>query len=596
MLQFFKYVLATIVGLFLFIILGIFLLAGIGAAIGGDSKSTVEENTILKLNLNRSIKDYVPKDDDPLSNLVGSFGDTAPEPVGIVQIQKALANAKVDPNIKGIYLEATMPDAGYANLEEVRNALIDFKKSGKFLYTYGDFFIEKGYYLASVADKIYLNPAGLMDFNGLSAEYTFFKGALDKLEIKPVIFKVGTYKSAVEPFLLDKMSDASRQQSVSFLNSINDHVFQKIAAVRGLNVQQLHNTTDSLKAWEPEGALAAKLITNVGYYSELEATMQQKTSKKADEKLEFVSLSKYLDSKLPLTDKYNASKIAVLTSTGEINTGQGSNETIGSDKFVENLRKLRNDDKVKAIVLRINSPGGSALASDIMWNEIQLARKQKPVVASYADVAASGGYYMGMGTDAIVAQPTTITGSIGIFMMLFNFENFLKNKLGITTDYVGTNAHSEFPSVSHQMSAFENEVLQKSTNQGYEEFTSKAAKGRKMPIEKLKSLAEGRVWSGTQAKQNGLVDQLGGLADAIKLAAQKAKLKEGNYAVRYEYSKKKWYETFFGSNTDDEAEEKLQTKLLTQLLGKHSKLYTQYRNFIQHEGKVARLEYDIELK
>jgi protease IV len=592
MLQFFKYVLATIVGLFLFMFLGFILLLGIGAAIGsGDNKTSVEKNSILKLNLNRQVKDYVPKNDDPLDNLSNVFGSSTPDAIGIVQIQKALANAKIDPNIVGIYLEASSPIAGYANLEEIRNVLIDFKKSGKFIYSYSEYYGEKGYYLASVADKIYLNPAGLMDFNGLSAEYSFFKGSLDKLEIKPVIFKVGTYKSAVEPFLLDKMSPASREQSSSFLNSINDHIFQKIATARGLTVAQIKNTADSLLAFEADGALKAKLVTNLGYYTDIEADMLKKAGKNPDQDLEMINLSKYLDSELPLKEKYNATKIAVLSSYGEIGSGKGTDETIGSDKFVEDLRKLRKDSKVKAIVLRINSPGGSALASDVMWNEIIKTRKQKPVIASYADVAASGGYYMGMATDAIVAQPTTITGSIGIFMMLFNAENFLKNKLGITNDYVGTNAHSEFPSVTHEMSDFEKQVLQNSTNQGYQEFTSKAAQGRKMPLAKLQSLAEGRVWSGVQAKNNGLVDQLGGLQDAIKLAATKAKLKEGNYALRYEYSRKKWYETLMGTDED------VESKLLSKILGSNYFGWLKsYQKFTKMEGLQARLEYDIQLK
>lgn len=591
MLQFFKYVLATIVGIFLFFIVGLFLLAGIGAAFSGDEKTKISDNSILKLNLNREIKDYVPKDNDPFSSLDKAFGNGSPDPLGLVQLQKALANAKVDPKIKGIYLEAQSPVSGYANLEEVRNALIDFKKSGKFIYAYGEYMLEKGYYVSSVADKIYLNPAGLMDFNGLSADYTFFKGSLDKLEIKPVIFKVGTYKSAVEPFLLDKMSPASREQSASFLGSINNFIFDKIATARGISIDQVKRTADSLTAFEPKGALESKLVTNLGYYTDIEAAMKSKLGLKADEKLKFVNVSGYINSKLPLDEKYNSNKIAVLSSYGEITSGEGSEETIGSDKFVEDLRKLREDKKVKAVVLRINSPGGSAMASDIMWNEIQQTRKAKPVVASYADVAASGGYYMGMGTDAIVAQPTTITGSIGIFMMLFNVENFLKNKLGITSDYVGTNANSDFPALNREMSDFEKNVLQNSTNQGYEEFTSKAAEGRKMPLGKLKSLAEGRVWSGLQAKENGLIDQLGGLQDAIKLAAQKAKLKEGDYAVRYEYSKKKWYESLMDSN-DGETD----SKIINKLFGKGAGLVKQYQAFMRMNGLQARLEYNIDLK
>ena len=591
MLQFFKYVLATIVGLFLFLFLGLFLLMGIGAAMSSGDKSSIAENTILKMNLNREIKDNVPADDSPFKSFENAFGGGQPEAVGIVQIKRALENAKVDPKIKGIYLEANNPQVGYANLEEIRDVLIDFKKSKKFIYAYGEYYMEKGYYLASVADKIYLNPAGMIDFNGLSAEYTFFKGSLDKLEIKPVIFKVGDFKSAVEPFLLDKMSEPNKIQSASFLGSINDFVFQKIAEARGITIADVKNTADSLTAFKSKGALKSKLITDLGYYTDVENAIKKTANIKSDTKIKFTTITNYLKSALPITEKYNKNKIAVLSSEGEITSGKGSNDIIGSDKFVEELRKLRDDKNVKAVVLRINSPGGSSLASDIMWNEVQQTKKVKPVIASFADYAASGGYYMGMGADAIVAQPTTITGSIGIFMILFNAHDFMKNKLGITTDEVSTNAHSTFPSVTNEMSDFEKNILQNSTNEGYETFTSKAAEGRKMPIEKLKSIASGRVWSGVQAKQNGLIDDIGGLDKAIEIAAKKAKLKTGDYSVKYAYNKKNTFEQIFESETEE-----AETKLVSKYFGKIASQFQKMQSFTKMEGLQARMEYGLELK
>ncbi|MES2796087.1 MAG: signal peptide peptidase SppA [Bacteroidota bacterium] len=592
MLQFFKYVLATLVGLILFVFLFFFIIIGIGSNLSSsDTNSFIAENTVLKLNLNRTINDNEPADDSPFKNFESVFNGNQPEAAGLAQIKRALANAKIDPKIKGIYLESTMPMTGYANLEEVREALIDFKKSGKFIIAYGEYFVEKGYYLAAVADKIYLNPAGIMDFNGLSADYTFFKGTLDKLEIKPLIYKVGTFKSAVEPFLLDKMSEANRLQTTSFLGSINNHVFTKIAEARGLSVQQVRQTADSLIAFRAKGALSSKLVTNLGYYTDVEKEIKQEINIKSDDKIKFINISKYLKTKLPIEEKYQKDKIAILSNEGQINSGKGSSEMIGSDTFVEEITKLRNDKNVKAIVLRINSPGGSALASDVMWNEVQQTRKVKPVIASFGDYAASGGYYMGMGADAIVAEPTTITGSIGIFMILFNSEKFLKNKLGVTTDYVGTNANSDFPSVTREPSAFESKILQNSTNEGYETFTSKAAQGRKMSIEKLKSLAEGRVWSGIQAKENGLVDELGGIDKAIKLAAKKAKLKDGHYSVKYTTNKKSAFEELFSMNSD-EAEGKFYDKML----GKYSKLVKKANQFTKMEGLMARMEFDMELK
>ncbi len=591
MLQFFKFVFATIIGLILFFVFGFLLLIGIGAAFSSNDKKSIDENTVLKMNLNREIKDNVPNDDSPFKGLENAFGGNKAEAAGIVQIKKAIENAKIDPKIKGIYLEANSPLVGYANLEEIRNALIDFKKSGKFVYSYGEYYIEKGYYLSSVSNKIYLNPAGLIDFNGLSAEYTFFKGTLDKLEIKPVIFKVGDFKSAVEPFLLDKMSEPNRIQSASFLGSINDYVFKNIAEARGITVDQVKQTADSLSAFKPKGALKSHLITDLGYYTDVEDQMKVELKLKSDSKIKFTTISNYLKTELPITEKYNKTKIAILSSEGEISTGKGSNEIIGSDKFVEELRKLREDKNVKAVVLRINSPGGSSLASDIMWNEVQQTRKVKPVIASFADYAASGGYYMGMGADGIVAQPTTITGSIGIFMMLFNAHDFMKNKLGITTDHVGTNAHSEFPTVTNELSAFEKNILQNSTNEGYETFTTKAANGRHMSIEKLKSIASGRVWSGLQAKENGLVDKIGGLETAIAFAAEKAKLKTGEYQVKYTYNQKSFFEEIMNMNSDE-----AETKFLAKKFGKIASLYEKINSFSKMEGLQAKMEYDIELK
>ncbi len=592
MLQFFKYVLATIVGLFLFITLFFLLIIGIGAAFSSDdSSAAISENTVLKLNLNRQITDNQPSDDSPFKSFESVFSGNQPEAAGLVQIKRALANAKIDPKIKGIFLEANMPTAGYANLEEIREALIDFKKSGKFLIAYGEYYLEKGYYLASVADKIYLNPSGIMDFNGLSADYSFYKGTLEKLEIKPLIYKVGTFKSAVEPFLLDKMSEANRLQTVSFLGSINTHIFKNIAKARGISFEKVKQTADSLSAFRAKGALASQLVTNLGYYTDVEAELKKETNQKSGDKIKFINITKYLKTNLPLVEKYQKEKIAVLSSEGEINSGKGSNDMIGSDTFVEEITKLRNDKNVKAVVLRINSPGGSALASDVMWNEVQQTRKVKPVIASFADYAASGGYYMGMGADGIVAQPTTITGSIGIFMILFNAENFLKNKLGITNDHVGTNSNSTFPSVTREPSVFESRVLQNSTNEGYETFTSKAAIGRNMSIEKLKSLAEGRVWSGLQAKENGLIDEIGGIDVAIELAAKKAKLKKGDYAVKYAHNKKSAFEELMNMN-GDEAE----GRIITNIFGKYAAIIKKANQFTKLEGLMTKMEFDLELR
>ena len=428
MLQFLKYVFATIVGLFLFFIIGFFILAGIGAAIGSSSDTvSLKDNSVLKLDLNRPIVENTSDEDDPFKSLGGPFADGA-DNLGMVQLRDGLKRAAADSHIKGIYLQANFPQTGYSTLEEIRNALIEFKKSGKFIYSYGEMFSEKGYYVTSMADKIYLNPSGGMDFNGISAEVSFFKGALDKLDIKPVVFRVGEYKSAVEPFLRENMSDANKVQYASLLGSLNDHIFSQIAKSRNMQVSDLKKVADELTAYKPQGALSSKLVTNVGYYDEFEAEMRKTLKRDADDKIEYVGFSKFMKAESSIKFNDSDNKIAVIVGEGTIVGAKADKGNIGSDDWVAELKKAREDKKVKAIVLRIDSPGGSALASDVMWREVELTKKVKPVIASMGDYAASGGYYMAMAADTIVAQPTTITGSIGIFAQFFNFENFLKNK------------------------------------------------------------------------------------------------------------------------------------------------------------------------
>lgn len=591
MLQFLKYVFATIVGLFLFTIVGFIILAGIGAAVGSSSEATsLKDKSVLKLDLNRPIVENASDDENPFKSLGGPFADGA-EDMGLVQLRDGLKRAAADSHIKGIYLQANYPQAGYSTLEEIRNALIEFKKSGKFIYSYGEMFSEKGYYVTSVADKIYLNPSGGMDFNGISAEVSFFKGALDKLDIKPVIFRVGEYKSAVEPYLRENMSDANKAQYNSLLNSLNDHIFAQIAKSRNIQVADLKKVADELTAYKPQGALSSKLVTNVGYFDEFETALKKEVKVDEDDKIEFVGLSKFLkaESAIPYNDSDN--KIAVIVGEGAIVGAKADKGNIGSDDWVAELRKARDDKKVKAIVLRIDSPGGSALASDVMWREVELAKKVKPVIASMGDYAASGGYYMAMAADEIVAQPTTITGSIGIFAQFFNFENFLKNKLGITNDRVNTNAHSDFPTVTREMDEFEKAWFQKSIENGYETFTSKAAKGRKMSIDKLKSLAGGRVWSGIEAKQNGLVDELGGLEDAVKIAAKKAKLKDGDFKTRFYPQPKNFFEELFDKK-GDEAE----AKILQAQFGDLAPYVKQLKDLKAREGVMMLMPEVIEFK
>ena len=531
MWQFFKYTLATLMGLFLFLIISILMIVGIGAAMsGGESEFEVKENSILKLDLNRPIVENAStEEDNPFATIPNPFFEST-EKIGLIQILSALERARIDNNFKGIYLDVSFPMAGYAKLTEIRNALEKFKRSGKFIYAYANSYSEKAYYIASVADEAYLNPSGLLDFNGISVQYMFYKKAFDKLEIEPLVFRVGQYKSAVEPFIRENMSPENKMQTQSFISSINREVFSKISLSKKISANKLNQIADSLLAMNPVHAEKLGMI-KLGYWDQFESLLKSAVKIKEKSDLTYVKLADYLKAKNPIKAVEGTDKIGVLVAEGEIVGSRGGDENIGSEDFVKELRKLRDNKSIKAIVLRIDSPGGSSLASDEMWREIELAKKVKPIVASMSDYAASGGYYMAMGTNTIVAQPTTVTGSIGIFAQWLNIDRFLSNKIGITQDYVNTHANSNFMNSLGELTEFQKSVIQNMVNQGYETFTSKAASGRKMSIEKLKSLAGGRVWTGIQAKEIGLVDELGGLDVAIEIAAKKGKLKPGAYKV-----------------------------------------------------------------
>jgi len=587
MRQFLKYVLATLVGLFIFGFVGFMLLVGVSAALSSGDKTVVKSNSVLRLNLDNPIREQSVDNPFKMFEPFNSDGDV----LGLIEIRQALEKAKDDDNIKGIYLESQYPQAGWATIEEVRNALLDFKKSKKFVYSYNEVMTEKGYYLASVADKVYMNPAGDLEWNGLDAELTFFKGTLDKLGIKPEIFKVGDFKSAVEPFIRENMSDPNRLQVKSFLSSINNHMVAEIAKSRGVRTDSLQRYADNLTIQTPADALKHKLISNVGYQDELESLIKKELGVADKKKVEYVSLGKYSDAESTDDGEGNSSKnrIAVIIASGDINSGKSGDNNIGSETVAEEIRKARLDDKVKAIVLRVNSGGGSALASDVMQREVDMARKVKPVIGSMSDYAASGGYYMLMGCTKIMAQPNTITGSIGVFSLLFNTESFFKDKLGVTYDRVLTNANADFPSVTHEMSPFQKQTLQRSTERIYRVFTGKVAAGRKLPIESVLAIASGRVWTGSQAKANGLVDELGGLDDAIKLAAKTAKLDNDDYKVKYP-RKKDFVEKLLSSMSDSE-DSKIQTQL--GYLAPYVKYLQKLKTM---EGVQARLPFEMEIR
>ena len=593
MLQFFKFTFASMIGFLLALLVGIALIAGIA----GSAKDTpeIDDNSVLHLKLNTLITERSAE--NPFDDLDLPIATGEPTSLGLVEILQGIKDAKEDTKIKGIYLNSKTVSAGFASLQEIRDALIDFKKSGKFIVAYADYYSEGAYYLASVADKIYLNPQGMMELNGLSSEVTFIKGTLEKLEVKPMIFKVGDFKSAVEPLFLDKMSDPNRAQVTSYLNSVYDFYLKNVALSRGIDLKDLTILSDSMTVRMPEDALKYKLITHLGYEDEVEDEMKKSLKLTEKQKITTVSISKYIKSQADKTRGTSANRVAVLVADGEIVDGKGQKGEIGTE-LAEELRKLRKDDKVKAIVLRINSPGGSALTSDIIWREVLLTKKVKPIIASMSNVAASGGYYIAMACDTIVAQPNTITGSIGVFGVLFNAENLLKNKIGVTTDRVSTGVYSDLGNPTHSMSETEGKIIQNSVERIYEDFTSKAAKGRKMTQDDLKKVASGRVWTGAQGKENGLVDVLGDFNAAIQIAAKKAKI-DKDFSLRYYPAKKDFLQTLLNKSTETKANvssNAVQTAMKQEM---GEELYQQYQTIQKlknMKGVQMRLPFDLTIK
>lgn len=588
MVQFIKFTFAAIIGtivglgLLFFIMLGFF---AIIAASSGGEVTAVAPNSILHLNLNTVIKERV--EDNPLEDLdLPSELVTASSGIGLFDLKEAIKKAQNDSNIKGIYLETGMISAGFATLQEIREALIEFKKSKKFIYTYGDVYGENAYLLASVADKIFLYPQGSMEFNGFYSERMFYTKMLEKVGVTPEVFRVGEFKSAVEPFLLDKMSPASRLQTESYLNSIYGFYLQSISESRNISVEELKNIASKMSIRNAGDMLQAKLVTDTAYYDQVEAELKKASGSGEKEKIKLVGLKKYMNVPDPEA-KYNESKIAVIVGEGDIVDGDGDEGSIGGDKIAAEIRKARNDDKVKAIVLRINAGGGSALASDKMWREVILAKEKKPVIASMGDLAASGGYYMAMACDKIVAQPNTITGSIGIFALLFNAQDLLTNKMGLTFDGVKTGNFADIDGFYHRsFTDGERQVLQNSVNQGYDDFTGKAARGRKMNIDSLKRIASGRVWTGEQAQGLGLVDELGNFEKAVEIAEKAAKLNKGEYALKFFPQKQSFVERFLktGENT-------LKERALRNELGQFYPLYKELQRMKVMQGVQARIPY-----
>ncbi|WP_025142927.1 signal peptide peptidase SppA [Pedobacter jeongneungensis] len=588
MREFFKYLFASMLGFFLsmviiFIICFVIIVGAI-SSIDSDKTVIVSNNSVLFLNLDQAITERTPK--NPFGNLP-IVGSEEKDGIGLNDFIKALQKAKTDDNIKCVYLNVSSPNAGYATLREVRNALIDFKKSHKKIIAYSEVYTQGAYYLASVADKVYLNPEGALEFKGFSSELTFFKGTLEKVGVEMQVIRVGNYKSAVEPFILDKMSDYNRKQVTAYVGGLYNTFLSDIALSRNIQKDSLYTIADNYKVQQPQDAVNFKMIDALKYKDQILEELKGLSGRTRGENIRSVSINDYAKNNTDTGE--GKDKVAVIYANGEISGGEGSDNQIGSERISRAIRKARLDDDIKAVVLRVNSPGGSALASDVIWREIVLTKKEKPVIASFGDVAASGGYYIGCAADSIFVQPNTITGSIGVFGIIPNFQNLMTNKLGITFDGVKTGKYADIMATNRPMTEGERFIIQNELNRIYSGFVSRVADGRKKSKAYIDSIGGGHVWIGTDAVQIGLADRIGSFNDAIKAAAKKAKLKKYK-VVEYPDVIDPW------KSLMDEGTDKIKTYYTKQELGDNYFLYQQMKKVIASSGIQARMPFEAVIK
>jgi protease IV len=586
MKEFFKYVLATVVGIIAVSIIGFFLFFMIiGILISSTEKQvTVQNNSMLVIDLESQIVDRAPN--DPFQDLdIPGFPQL--KTIGLDDIQTSLDKAVHDDRIKGVYLKLMMVNGGMASVEEIRNALIAFKDScDKPIYAYGDMYDQKSYYLATVADEIVVHPLGSVDFRGLGGEMMFFTKALDKLGIEMQIVRHGKFKAAVEPFMLEKMSEENREQQLTYMGSLWNHMLEGISETRNISVEQLNLLADEVQTFrQGEKAVESGLVDAARYKDEVLDDLREITGIEGKKGVPVIGATHYAKVQVKGAEKpFSRNKIAVVYASGDIGMSMGGEAIIG-DEIGREIRKVRQDSSYKAIVLRVNSPGGSVFDSEIIWREVKLAAEEKTMVVSFGDVAASGGYYIACPADQIVAHPNTITGSIGIFGMIPNMGELFNDKLGITTDVVKTNKNSDLLSLTRPMTEYERKLLQQSIEEGYDLFISHVAEGRGMTKEQVDEIGEGRVWSGENAKEIGLVDEFGGLEDAIKLAAEIEGLE--NYRTVPLPAQLDPFQQMFKSGTDN-----VRAWFLKNQLGEKYRYYEYLKKSSQMNGIYARMPYD----
>ena len=548
MKDFLKFTLATVVGLIVASVVMFFvsMLVVFGMASSAESETQVNDNSVMTLNLNGVVNERSSAS-TPFDFLL-SQADM--QSYGLDDILASIKKAKENDKIKGIYLQCNVISTGWASLQAIRDALVDFKESGKFIVAYADNYMQGSYYIASVADKVVLNPSGGVDWRGLAAGATYYKDLLDKLGVEMQIFKVGTYKSAVEPYFTNEMSEANRKQLTEFVQSIWGNVTKAVAESRHLTVEQLQAAADSSMLFRPaEESIQRGLADTLMYKSDMRNYLKQLMNLEEDDDLHLLDLQAMINVKKSVPRDKSGNIIAVYYAEGGIDNNSSSYEETGinSKKMVKELNKLKENDDVKAVVLRINSPGGSAFGSEQIWYALQQLKEKKPVIVSMGDYAASGGYYIACNADTIVAEPTTLTGSIGIFGMIPNMKGLLQDKLGLHNHFVKTNRMADFGDVTRPMTADEKTLMQKNVNNGYDLFLTRCAEGRGMDKEHINGMAQGRVWTGEKAKELGLVDLLGGIDTALEIAISKADVE--SYTVMSYPEKSSFIDELLNGNT-----------------------------------------------
>ncbi|SIN67398.1 signal peptide peptidase SppA [Chitinophaga niabensis] len=580
MRSFLKFFFASFLALIFFSVIAFFFVLMIAVRMTSDKKVVVGSNAVLVIDLNDHYAEQ--RIQTPLRALAGEGAGSNP---GLYDAVRLIRQAATDDNVKGIYLKADGSGNGHASSEEIRRAIVDFSKSKKFVYAYGEMISQNAYFLASAANKVYLHPKGGIDFSGYAITMMYLKGTLEKLEIQPQIFYNGKFKSATEPLRETKMTEANRIQTTVFLGELYGDFLMKVGASRGIDTATLHQYANAGTIQYPEDALKYKLVDGLKYDDQVMDEIKQKLNLKGDDKVNFIALNRYDEAKAGYEGNGN---IALIYAEGDIVSGS-ADKAIASEDYIKTIREARQDNDVKAIVFRVNSPGGSALASEGIWRELTLARKAKPVIVSMGDYAASGGYYISCMADSIFAEPTTLTGSIGVFAILPNMQAFFNNKLGITFDGVKTGEYADLGTTSRPLTEKEKFMVQRSVDTIYATFKHRVTEGRKLEATVVDSIAQGRVWTGIQAQRMGLVDRLGGIDDAVNCAARMANVADVKI-VSFPKQKDPYQQLLKSLGG-------VRASMVKEELGEHYQLYQTIKELKKLTGEIqAKLPYNLTIQ